>query len=78
MMLDGARSGVVLRARCAGCLTHRMIHHRWLQLGAGIAALVAVANLQYGWTLFVDPIDEAHHWKTWNDGHPPSVTPKPV
>jgi len=39
-----------------------MIHHRWLQLGAGIVALVAVANLQYGWTLFVDPINRAHHW----------------
>jgi OFA family oxalate/formate antiporter-like MFS transporter len=40
-----------------------MIASRWLQLGAGIAALVAVANLQYGWTLFVDPIDHAHHWE---------------
>src|SRR5256885_6606961 len=24
--------------------------------------MVAVANLQYGWTLFVKPIDDAHHW----------------
>jgi MFS transporter, OFA family, oxalate/formate antiporter len=21
-----------------------------------------IANLQYGWTLFIDPIDAKHHW----------------
>ncbi|HLH23005.1 MAG TPA: oxalate/formate MFS antiporter [Chloroflexota bacterium] len=35
---------------------------RWIQLVAGIVGMVAVANLQYGWTLFVNPIDDAHHW----------------
>jgi MFS transporter, OFA family, oxalate/formate antiporter len=35
---------------------------RWLQLAAGIAGLIMIANLQYGWTLFVNPIDAAHHW----------------
>ena len=35
---------------------------RWLQLGMGIACMAMIANLQYGWTLFVDPIDAAHHW----------------
>ncbi len=35
---------------------------RWIQLVIGIASIVAVANLQYGWTLFVAPIDKAHHW----------------
>ena len=24
--------------------------------------MVAIANLQYGWTLFVDPIDAQFHW----------------
>src|SRR6059058_931972 len=24
--------------------------------------MAMIANLQYGWTLFVDPIDHAHHW----------------
>src|SRR3569832_1493734 len=35
---------------------------RWLQLGMGIVCMAMIANLQYGWTLFVDPIDPAHHW----------------
>ena len=30
---------------------------RWLQLAMGIACMAMIANLQYGWTLFVDPID---------------------
>jgi OFA family oxalate/formate antiporter-like MFS transporter len=36
--------------------------YRWLQLTAGIICMVMVANLQYGWTYFVDPMDAAHHW----------------
>jgi MFS transporter, OFA family, oxalate/formate antiporter len=36
--------------------------YRWLQLLAGIICMVMVANLQYGWTYFVDPMDTAHHW----------------
>lgn len=28
----------------------------------GIICLVMIANLQYGWTLFIDPIDAKHHW----------------
>src|SRR5712691_5901693 len=35
---------------------------RWLQLGAGIICMVMIANLQYGWTLFVTPIDQKYHW----------------
>jgi len=35
---------------------------RWGQLGLGIICLVMIANLQYGWTLFIDPIDAKHHW----------------
>ncbi|MCA6111996.1 oxalate/formate MFS antiporter [Bradyrhizobium cenepequi] len=35
---------------------------RWLQLVMGIACMAMIANLQYGWTLFVDPIDAKHHW----------------
>ena len=35
---------------------------RWLQLAIGIVCMAMIANLQYGWTLFVDPIDAAHHW----------------
>ena len=35
---------------------------RWGQLALGILGMVLIANLQYGWTLFVQPIDAAHHW----------------
>jgi len=35
---------------------------RWLQLAIGIACMAMVANLQYGWTLFVDPISQKHGW----------------
>src|SRR5260370_19971244 len=35
---------------------------RWLQLVIGIACMVMIANLQYGWTLFVDPLDAKYHW----------------
>jgi MFS transporter, OFA family, oxalate/formate antiporter len=35
---------------------------RWGQLIFGIICMVMIANLQYGWTLFVNPIDEKHHW----------------
>ncbi|HWY65770.1 MAG TPA: oxalate/formate MFS antiporter [Rhizomicrobium sp.] len=32
------------------------------QLVLGIVCMVMIANLQYGWNLFVNPIDKAHHW----------------
>ena len=35
---------------------------RWLQLFLGIVCMAMVANLQYGWTLFVNPIDAKYHW----------------
>src|SRR5271154_2011969 len=34
----------------------------WLQLIIGVICMAAVANLQYGWTLFVNPIDAKYHW----------------
>src|ERR1700751_3991053 len=34
----------------------------WIQLVLGIICMAAVANMQYGWTLFVDPIDTKYHW----------------
>jgi OFA family oxalate/formate antiporter-like MFS transporter len=36
--------------------------NRWVQLAAGIVAMVAVANFQYSWTLFVQPLQQRHHW----------------
>src|SRR5271163_5250013 len=34
----------------------------WIQLIIGVVCMACVANLQYGWTLFVDPIDSKYHW----------------
>ena len=35
---------------------------RWTQLLSVIICMVMIANLQYGWTLFVNPIDQKYHW----------------
>lgn len=35
---------------------------RWLQLIFGIVCMAMVANLQYAWTLFVNPMDTKYHW----------------
>src|SRR5471032_1959678 len=35
---------------------------RWLQLILGIVCMAMIANLQYGWTLFVLPLDQKYHW----------------
>ncbi|HTS93421.1 MAG TPA: oxalate/formate MFS antiporter [Stellaceae bacterium] len=36
--------------------------NRWLQLIVGVICMVMIANLQYGWTLFVKPMNAAHGW----------------
>src|SRR5262249_23465186 len=36
--------------------------NRLIQLLVGIVCMVMIANLQYGWTLFVNPIDQKYHW----------------
>jgi len=36
--------------------------YRWLQLVVGIVCMAMIANLQYGWTLFVNPLDAKYHW----------------
>jgi MFS transporter, OFA family, oxalate/formate antiporter len=38
------------------------LHNRWVQLVLGIICMVMIANLQYGWTLFVNPIQAKFHW----------------
>ena len=35
---------------------------RWSQLVLGVVCMAMIANLQYGWTLFVNPIDDKYHW----------------
>jgi len=44
--------------------------YRWLQLLFGVVCMVMIANLQYGWTLFVLPIDAK-----FTGGAPPSRSP---
>jgi MFS transporter, OFA family, oxalate/formate antiporter len=40
----------------------RVSRQRWVQLTLGIVCMAMIANLQYGWTLFVNPIDAKYHW----------------
>ena len=37
------------------------IINRWAQLVAGIIAMMAIANLQYAWTLFTKPMQTHLH-----------------
>ena len=37
-------------------------NHHWLQLALGIVCMVMVANLQYGWSLFINPLDAKFQW----------------
>jgi len=36
---------------------------RFWQLAIGVICMALIANLQYGWTLFVTPIQKAHSWR---------------
>ena len=36
--------------------------YRWRQLVVGLVCMMLIANLQYGWTLFVQPIRDAQGW----------------
>ena len=36
--------------------------NRWSQLWLGVVCMILIANLQYGWTLFVNPMHQAHGW----------------
>lgn len=36
--------------------------NRWAQLALVVLAMITIANLQYGWTLFVQPLQTGHGW----------------
>jgi OFA family oxalate/formate antiporter-like MFS transporter len=36
--------------------------NRWSQLWLGVVCMILIANLQYAWTLFVNPLHQAHGW----------------
>jgi OFA family oxalate/formate antiporter-like MFS transporter len=54
-------SEATLDAGFAGQVT-RSNGYRWAQLLMGIVCMAMIANLQYGWTLFVNPIADRHGW----------------
>jgi len=43
-------------------MVSRPASYRWLQLFMGIVCMCMIANLQYGWTLFVNPITDKFGW----------------
>jgi OFA family oxalate/formate antiporter-like MFS transporter len=49
-------------ANGATTLSRTLNRVRWAQLIAGIICMIMIANLQYGWTLFVSPIAKTHGW----------------
>ena len=42
--------------------TREAVRGRWWQLVVGVLCMSMIANLQYGWTLFVNPISQRHGW----------------
>jgi OFA family oxalate/formate antiporter-like MFS transporter len=38
------------------------LRNPWLQLVAGVVCMAMIANLQYGWTVFVDPMSQQNGW----------------
>ena len=39
------------------------VNNRWFQLIASLIAMIMIANLQYAWTLFVQPLQAGTGWK---------------
>jgi MFS transporter, OFA family, oxalate/formate antiporter len=39
------------------------VNNRWFQLFASLIAMIMIANLQYAWTLFVQPMQASTGWK---------------
>lgn len=39
------------------------LYNPWVQLFAGVICMMMIANLQYGWTLFVNPIAQKFGWE---------------
>jgi len=46
----------------SGAIGQEVNRKRWGQLIFCIICMIMIANLQYGWTLFVNPINKAHGW----------------
>ena len=57
------RHGGTETRRCLRAERVMNINNRWFQLIASLIAMIMIANLQYAWTLFVQPLQEANGWK---------------
>ena len=62
MTINAAESGSGSRAATPGLAMAPTTSVRWVQLALGVLCMAMIANLQYGWTLFVDPISKTNHW----------------
>jgi hypothetical protein len=40
-----------------------IMYNPWFQLVASLISMIMIANLQYAWTLFVNPLQEAAQWE---------------
>jgi MFS transporter, OFA family, oxalate/formate antiporter len=40
-----------------------IMYNPWFQLVASLISMIMIANLQYAWTLFVNPLQEATRWE---------------
>src|SRR5215475_1719932 len=59
-MATAARRGLIHMAKSETATVVPV--NRTVQLVAGVICMVMIANLQYGWTYFVDPINAKFHW----------------
>ena len=58
----GAEAPYGAAATSGSAAPERTNGYRWGQLILGIVCMAMIANLQYGWTLFVSPMETKNHW----------------
>src|ERR1700761_6078892 len=49
-------------AQSSGVQDSSFVAKPWIQLAVGVVCMAMVANLQFGWTIFVNPIDAKYHF----------------
>lgn len=62
MTRQSATLAVPVGNHAGGAAATPSVAYRWGQLLMGIVCMAMIANLQYGWTLFVNPIVDKHGW----------------
>jgi len=51
-----------MRALTSSPHTGRAHNARWRYLTLGVVCMIMIANFQYGWSVFVLPLQKAHGW----------------